>query len=86
MVPYVGAFSIAGTVILLISYVTAVTSHPIQAEDDGDMERSRVLILPVFKGEGGLPNVGIESINSSCEWNLSTLQIELVTLVTYVIG
>jgi len=44
-----------------------VTRHPIQAED-GDMER--VLILPVFKGEAGLPNTGLESINSSCKWNV----------------
>jgi len=50
------------------AYFLAVTRHPIQAENDGDMER--VLILPVFKGEAGLPNTGLESINSSCKWNL----------------
>ena len=55
------------------AYLLAVTRHPIQAENDGDMER--VLILPVFKGEAGLPNTGLESINSSCKWNLIGLYI-----------
>lgn len=51
----------------VIYAIAAVTRHPIQAEDDGDMEK--VLIVPVFKGDGGLPNSGLESINSSCKLN-----------------